>query len=261
MGALEGRVAAVTGGSRGIGRGLVEAFLREGAFVAFNGRDEAKGNRAVEELGCPERVLFVRGDARSSEDVRRLVDEAAGRWGRLDIMVNNAGGITRPAPIAELDDDAWENDIRWNLSGVFYGTKWALQKMLPQRWGRIINISSVEGKQGAAGMAGYVAAKHGVNGLTKTTALEVGRFGITCNAICPGLIITDAVMQSGDATAKAMGLSGLDEMVEKIFKAKTATGEINTVEQVAAVALLLASEAGAGITGACISVDCGTAQY
>jgi len=261
MQVLEGKVAAVTGGSRGIGRGLVEAFLREGAMVAFNGRDTKKGEQALAELCAGDRAVFVQGDARNSADVKRLVDTAVERWGRLDIMVNNAGGSTRPAPTAQLDDDAWENDIRWNLSGVFYGTKWALQQMIPRGWGRIINISSVEGKQGAAGMAGYVAAKHGVNGLTKTAALEVGRLGITCNAICPGLIITDAVRDSGDATAKAMGLSGLDEMVEKIFKAKTATGEINTVEQVAAVAVLLASDVGAGITGACISVDCGTAQY
>ena len=183
------------------------------------------------------------------------------RWDRLDIMVNNAGGITQPAPVASLADEAWENDIAWNLGSTFYGTKWALAHMLSRGAGRIINISSVEGKQGAAGMAGYVAAKHGVNGLTKTTAAEVGRLGITCNAICPGLVITDAVRESGPATAAAMGFGSLDEMVEKVFKAKTLTGELNTAEQVAAVAVLLASDAGRGITGATISVDCGTAQY
>jgi NAD(P)-dependent dehydrogenase (short-subunit alcohol dehydrogenase family) len=109
-------------------------------------------------------------------------------------------------------------------------------------------------------MAGYVAAKHGMNGLTKTVAAEVGRLGITCNAICPGLILTDAVMGSGPATAAAMGMT-LDEMIDKAFKAKTMTGELNTVEQVAAIAVLLAGPFGKGITGACLSIDCGQAPY
>ncbi len=257
---LEGKVAAVTGGSRSIGRGIVEAFLAGGASVVLNGRDEAKGQRALEELGAGDRAVFVAGDVRNAADIARLVDEAASRFGRLDIMVNNAGGITEPAPVATLTDEAWANDLQWNLSSVFYGTKHALRHMLAQGSGSIINISSVEGKMGFAGMAGYAAAKHGVHGLTKSTALEVGRQGVTVNAICPGLILTDAVVNGGPDTAASMGLT-YDQLVNDVFKAKTATGELNTVEQIAAVAVLLASDAGRGITGTAISVDGGQTPY
>jgi NAD(P)-dependent dehydrogenase (short-subunit alcohol dehydrogenase family) len=257
---LQGKVAAVTGGSRGIGRAIVEAFLAEGAYVAFNGRDMGKGETALKELGALDRTLFTVGDARSSADVKALCDAAAARWGRLDIMVNNAGGITAPAPVAQLDDDAWANDLAWNLSSVFYGTKHAFAHMLAQGAGSVINISSVEGKTGVGGMAGYVAAKHGVHGLTKSAAAEVGRSGITVNAICPGLILTDAVMNGGPGTAAAMGLT-FDEMVDQVFKSKTLTGQLNTAAQVAAVAVLLASEAGRGITGSFFNVDGGQAPY
>ncbi|HTK99845.1 MAG TPA: SDR family NAD(P)-dependent oxidoreductase [Pseudomonadales bacterium] len=257
---LSGKVAAVTGGSRSIGRAIVEAFLAEGARVAFNGRDEAKGARALAELGAGDRAMFVSGDARSSADVKALTDAAVARWGHLDVMVNNAGGITAPAPIAQLADDAWANDLQWNLSSVFFGTKHAFGHMLARGSGSVINISSVEGKTGAAGMAGYVAAKHGVHGLTKSAAAEAGRMGVTVNAICPGLIITDAVLQGGPGTAAAMGMS-YEEMVEKVFKSKTLTGELNTVEQVAAVAVLLASETGRGITGSFFNVDGGQSPY
>ena len=113
---MTGKVAAVTGGSRGIGRAIVEAFLAEGAYVAFSGRDADKGARALEELDAGERALFSAGDVRSPDAVNSLLDAAVARWGRLDVMVNNAGGITAPAPIAELDDEAWANDLAWNLS-------------------------------------------------------------------------------------------------------------------------------------------------
>jgi NAD(P)-dependent dehydrogenase (short-subunit alcohol dehydrogenase family) len=257
---LEGRVAAVTGGSRGIGRAIVEAFLAEGACVAFNGRDAAKGERAMAEIGARDRTLFVTGDARASADVKRLVDAAAARWGRLDVMVNNAGGVTRPAPVAQLDDDAWANDLQWNLSSAFYGMKHAFAHMIPQASGSVITISSVEGKTGAPGIAGYVAAKHGIHGLTKSAAAEVGRIGIRVNAICPGLIMTDVVMDTGPQTAAAMGLT-FDEMVEKVFKSKTLTGELNTTAQVAAIAVVLASDAGCGITGSFFNVDGGQSPY
>jgi 3-hydroxybutyrate dehydrogenase len=257
---LAGKVAAVTGGSRSIGRGIVEAFLAEGARVALNGRDAGKGKRALEELNAGERAIFVPGDVRSSADVKRLVDAAVDRWGRLDVMVNNAGGITEPAPVATLSDEAWANDIQWNLTSVFYGMKHAFAHMLASKSGTVINISSVEGKMGVPGMSGYAAAKHGIHGLTKSGAAEVGRLGITVNAICPGLILTDSVTMGGPATAAAMGLS-YDEMIEKIFKSKTLTGELNTVAQVAAVAVLLASDAGRGITGSFFNVDGGQAPY
>lgn len=257
---LEGKVAAVTGGSRSIGRAIVEAFLREGAKVCLNGRSEEKGQQALKEIGAGDRVAFVAGDVRESADIQKLIAETVSKFGRLDIMVNNAGGITEPAPVAALSDEAWQNDVQWNLTSVFYGTKYALEHMLPQKSGRIINISSVEGKMGVPGMAGYAAAKHGVNGLTKATAGEVGREGITVNAICPGLVLTDAVNDGGPATAEAMGMT-FNDMVENVFKAKTMTGQLNTVEQIAELAVLLASDIGAGFTGAQLSVDSGISPY
>ena len=257
---LENKVAAVTGGSRSIGRGIVETFLREGAKVCFNGRSEEKGAVAMAEIAEPERTAFLGGDARSSDDIRALVELTVERFGRIDILVNNAGGITEPAPIVDLKEDAWANDLQWNLSSVFYGIKHAAPHMVEQGFGRIINISSVEGKMGVPGMAGYVAAKHGVHGLTKSAAGELGRQGVTVNAICPGLILTDAVTEGGPTTAAAMGMS-YDEMVDNVFKARTMTGELNTVEEVAELSVLLASDTGAGFTGALISLDGGISPY
>ena len=260
MNQLDHRVAVVTGGSRGIGAGIVRAFLREGVKVAFNGRSAEKGQALVDELATPEGLWYCQGSVTENEDVRSLVDGAVERFGRLDILVNNAGGSGALGPIAELSEAAWEHDLRLNLTSVFLTTKAALKHMLPARYGTIINISSVEGKVAAPSMGAYVATKHGVNGLTKAVAAEVGRAGITVNAICPGLILTDAVTGGGPELARSLGMS-FDEMVENIFKSKTLTGELNTVEQVAEMALFLASPAGRGITGATLSVDGGIAPY
>ena len=260
MNQLDHRVAVVTGGSRGIGAGIVRTFLREGAKVAFNGRSAEKAHALLDELGAPDSLWYCQGSVIERDDVRKLVDGAVGRFGRLDILVNNAGGSGALAPIAELSEAAWENDLRLNLTSVFLATKAALKHMLPAGYGTIINISSVEGKVATPAMGAYVATKHGVNGLTKVVAAEVGRAGITVNAICPGLILTDAVTNGGPDLARSLGMT-FDEMVEKIFKSKTLTGELNTVEQVAEMALFLASPAGRGITGATLSVDGGIAPY
>ena len=256
---LEGKVAAITGGTRGIGRGIAEAFLAEGAKVAINGRSQEKGSQALKEINRPDETLFVAGDVKKQADVVRFIDETVAHFGQLDILVNNAGGATMFAPVAELPDEAWQDAIDWNLNSTFWGMRRALQLMIPRQSGRIINISSVEGKHGKPGIAGYVTTKHAINGLTKATAKEVGTMGITVNAICPGLIITDIVKESGEAAAAAMGKT-FDEMVEQ-FASESAIKRQNTVEEVAAVAVLLASDVGAGITGAMLSVDGGTAAY
>jgi len=257
---LKGRVAVVTGGSRGIGAGIVRAFVAEGASVAFNGRARSAGDALTESINEPDRTWFCQGSVTVTEDIAALIDGAAERFGRLDILVNNAGGSGAMQPIAELDEAAWEGDLRLNLTSTFLATKAALQHMLPAGYGTIINISSVEGKMGVPSMGAYTASKHGVNGLTKAVAAEVGRSGITVNAICPGLILTDAVTGGGPALAETMGMT-FDEMVNNVFKAKTLTGELNTVEQVAETAVFLASPAGRGITGVQLSVDGGMAPY
>ena len=257
---LKDRVAVVTGGSRGIGAAIVRAFVAEGASVAFNGRARESADALIESIGEPDRTWFCQGSVTVTDDIQALINGAAERFGKLDILVNNAGGSAAMQPIAEVDEAAWEGDLRLNLTSTFLATKAALQHMLAAGYGTIINISSVEGKMGVPSMGAYTASKHGVNGLTKAVAAEVGRSGVTVNAICPGLILTVAVTGGGPALAETMGMT-FDEMVNNVFKAKTLTGELNTVEQVAETAVFLASPAGRGITGAQLSVDGGMAPY
>jgi 3-hydroxybutyrate dehydrogenase len=259
MGKLDGKVAAITSGSTGIGRGIAEAFLAEGASVVINGRNQEKGEQALKDLGAGDRGHFVQGDVTVREDVDTVIDGTVERFGHIDILVNNAGGLIKTAPVAELSDEDWDYAVRWNLYSAFWGTRKALGYMIPQKWGRIINISSVEGKHGKPGIPAYVVSKHAMHGLTKAVAKEVGTTGVTCNAICPGLVWTDVLVATGPDSAKSMGLT-FEQMVDQ-FAEETAIKRITTLEEVAAVAVLLASEVGAGITGTMYSVDGGTAAY
>ena len=256
---LEGRVAAVTGGTAGIGRGIAEAFLAEGASVALMARNQAKAERVLAAMDAGHRAVFIAGDATAQADVEGFIDQAAERFGGVDILVNNAGGAGDLQPLADLSDEAFDLAIKWNLYSTFWASRRALPGMLERGFGRIINISSVEGKVGKPVFTAYSAAKHAVNGMTKSLAQEVSAQGVTVNAICPGLVITDIVKDNGPATAQAMGLT-FDEMVD-LFAQESAIKRPNTVEEVAAAAVLLASDAGGGITGATLSVDGGTAPY
>jgi 3-hydroxybutyrate dehydrogenase len=256
---LKGKIAAITGGSAGIGLAIATAFLREGASVAIMARDPAKGASAVDKLGGDEHSVFIQGDATVQADIEGFVDGTIERFGRIDILVNNAGGAGELLPLVELTDESFDHTMKLCVYSTFWATRRALRPMLDQQFGRIINISSVEGKIGKPVFSSYTAAKHAVNGLTKSTAQEVGTEGITVNAICPGLIITDIIKASGPATAKAMGLT-FEEMVN-LFSQESAIKRPNQVEQVAETAVLLASDVGAGITGATWSVDGGTAPY
>ena len=256
---LEGRVAAVTGGTAGIGRGIAEAFLAEGAQVALMARNRDKAQRVLAELDVGDRAVFIAGDAMAQAEVESFIDQAVEHFGRLDVLVNNAGGAGDLQPLVDLSDEAFDLAIKWNLYSTFWATRRVLPGMLERGFGRIINISSVEGKIGKPVFTAYTAAKHAVNGMTKSLAQEVSAQGVTANAICPGLVITDIVKDNGPATAEAMGLS-FDEMVE-LFAQESAIKRPNTVEEVAAVAVLLASDAGGGITGATLSVDGGSAPY
>jgi 3-hydroxybutyrate dehydrogenase len=256
---LEGTVAAVTGGTRGIGLAIAEAYLREGASVCINGRSAERGAEIAAQLGSPDRVEFVAADVTDRDDVERFVDRTVERFGRLDVLVNNAGGADDHAPVAELTDEALEMALKWNVWSTFWGMRRALKHMIPQGSGRIINMSSVEGKHGKPGIATYVTAKHAVHGLTKSCAAEVGPAGITVNALCPGMIETYSVQTQGQSAAAAAGMSYEDFL--GIFSAETALKRLNTVEEVAAVAVFLASAAGAGTNGSMISIDGGTAAY
>ena len=256
---LEGRTAAVTGGSAGIGRGIAEAYLAEGASVAVMARNAEKAEKMLAEVGAGDRLIFIQGDAMDQASVEGFVDQTAAHFGRVDILINNAGGAGDLQPTISLSDESFDECMKWNVYSTFWGTRRALKYMTEQSWGRIINISSMEGKHGKPVLTAYTTAKHAINGMTKSVAREVGTQGITVNAICPGLVITDIVRDNGPNTAKAMGMT-FDEMVD-LFSKEAAIERPNTVEEVAAVAVLLASDLGGGITGALMSVDGGTAQY
>ena len=256
---LENKVAAITGGTAGIGRAIAEAFLAEGARVALMARNPDKAARVLDEIGAGERCAFIAGDATMQADVERFVDASVERFGQVDVLVNNAGGAGELQPVADLPDDAWDLVMKWNLYSTFWASRRAIKPMIERGWGRIINISSTEGKLGKPVLTAYSAAKHAVNGFTKSMAKEVATSGVTVNAICPGLVITDIIRDNGPRTAEAMGMS-FDEMVD-MFAQEAAIKRPNTVEEVAAVAVLLASNAGGGITGGTLSVDGGTAPY
>lgn len=256
---LQGKIAAITGGTAGLGRGMAEAFLAEGASVALMARNADKGAKVLAELGVGDRAIFVAGDAMSQADIEGFIDATVANFGRIDILVNNAGGAGDLQPMVNLSDEAFDQAMKWNVYSTFWATRRALKPMLAQKDGRIINISSMEGKHGKPVFTAYTAAKHAINGITKSLAREVGTDGITVNAICPGLVITDIIRDNGPAVAATMGMT-LDEMIAH-FSQEAAIKRPNKVEEIAAVAVLLASEAGAGITGATISVDGGTAQY
>ena len=259
MGLLDGRVACITGGTRGIGLGIAKGFLDEGANVVVNGRDASKAEQTLAELDAGDRVHFIAGDVKQKESCEAIVDGTVDHFGRIDILVANAGGATGHAPIVDLTDEAMQDALVWNFWHTFWTMRRALHYMIPQQSGRIMSISSVEGKMGKPGLSIYVVAKHAINGLVKSGAHEVGTLGITVNALCPGLIETDTVLAQGPPAAESMGIT-YDELLT-VFAQESAIKRLNEVADVSAVATLLASDAGAGITGSLISIDGGTAPY
>ncbi len=260
MGKLDGKVACITGGTRSIGRAMAEAFIAEGASVVVNGRDAAKGQACLDEIGAGDRADFFGGDASKQATVEGLIDFTIERYGKLDICCLNSGGVNMTAPVAMMTDEEWQLELDWNLNHVFWGMRRALQHMMPRQSGRIIVTSSVEGKLGKPGIPGYVTTKHAVNGLVKSAAQEVGTMGITVNAILPGIIETDIVRSTGPDSAVAMGLDGYDALID-MFAQESAIKRPNKVEEVAAVAVMLATDAARNMTGCLFPVDGGTMPY
>ena len=255
---LTGKVAAITGGTRGIGRGIAEVFLAAGASVAINGRSPDKGAATLADMAAGDRAIFVQGDVTDQGDVERFVDTTITTFGKIDILVNNAGGSSGFAPVSELSDDSWQEAAAWILHSAFWATRAALRDMSTRDYGRIINISSVEGRQAnKANVSHYITFKHALNGFTKAVAFEWGARGITCNALSPGAVETDLMKLSGPAAAETMGLS-YEEFLDG-YAQDAAINRLNTVDEIAAMALLLVSELGGGITGAILPVDGGTA--
>ncbi len=210
--------------------------------------------------GAGDRVHFIAGDAGVQADVENVVNGTVAHFGRIDIAVLNAGGVKTTSPVATMTDEEWQYELNLNLNSTFWGMRASLQHMLAQKSGRIICMSSVEGKRGTPGIPGYAANKHAIIGLAKACANEVGTQGITVNSICPGLVLTDMFYDSGPTTVEVLGLENLDALAD-LYTQSAAIKRPVTVDEVAAVALLLASPAGAGITGTSISVDGGTAHW
>jgi NAD(P)-dependent dehydrogenase (short-subunit alcohol dehydrogenase family) len=256
----EGRVAAVTGGSRSIGRAIAEELLAAGASVAICGKSADKGKAALAEIDAGDRAWFVQCDVTRQDEVEAFVDETAAHFGSLDILVNNAGGTDGFALVHELTDAAWDKALAWNLNSTFWATRRALPHMLERHWGRVIAISSVEGKQATKpAVSHYITNKHAINGFVKAVAFEYGSHGITSNAICPGAVETDMMRDAGREAAAAAGITY--EAFLGAYADESMIKRLNTSAEVAAMAVLLASDLGGGITGALINVDGGSAPW
>lgn len=256
--ALRGKTALVTGSSSGIGLAIARALASAESNVVLTGfgdRDELDRLAATLASHHGVGVAYIPADVRKPSDIRDLVFAATERFGTLDILVNNAG-IQHIAPVEEFPEDKWDEILAVNLSAAFHATKAALPLMRRAGWGRIINISSAHGLVASPGKCAYVAAKHGLIGLTKTTALETGRFGITANAICPGWTRTPLAEKQVQDRAVQSGREIRDEEVRMIGE-KQAITQFTTPEQIAEFAVFLCSDAAASLTGAALSVDGG----
>ena len=249
---LSGRRAIVTGAASGIGRAVAEALAGAGARVMLADLNAAEGGRVAGGLaGC----AFERTDVASREDCRRLVDRTVETLGGVDILVNNAG-LQHVAPIEDFPEDRWEQLVRVMLTGAFLLTKYALPQMYRTRWGRIVNVASIHGLVASPYKSAYVAAKHGLLGLTKTVALEAAEKGVTVNAICPSYVRTAIVEQQIADQAKVHGMSEA-EVIERVMLAPAAVKRLLEPSEVAAYALFLCSDEASGITGAAQLMDAG----
>ncbi|MFB7365631.1 SDR family NAD(P)-dependent oxidoreductase [Streptomyces hydrogenans] len=239
-----------------MGLAIARTLHHHGAQVVVTGRDEEHGRQALARLDGGDDVTLCVGDATRRPDAERAVDTVVERYGHLDVVVNNVGGATDFATVADITDEVWHRTLALNLDTALYTTRHALARMIPQRSGRVITISSMEGRDPDPGLCAYAAAKHALIGLTRVLAKEVGPYGVTANCVCPGAVETDWVTEQGPKAARVLGTDYAGLL--RHFTARTATGRLTRPEEVAAAVLLLASPEGAGITGACIAVDGGS---
>ena len=254
----EKKTAIVTGSTSGIGLGIAEALAQAGMNVMLNGFGDTSEIEAIaSELENRHfvKVAYNGADMSKPEEIANLVSETAAAFGSVDVVVNNAG-IQNVAPVEDFPPEKWDAILAINLSSAFHTTRAALSSMKQRRWGRIINIASAHGLVASPFKSAYVAAKHGMLGLTKTVALEAAEFGVTCNAICPGYVLTPLVEKQIPDTAKARGISE-EEVVRNVLLAAQATKQFVTVEQLGALAVFLCSEGAAQITGTALPVDGG----
>jgi len=254
---LKGKVAIITGSTSGIGLGIAKGFAAEGINVVLNGFGDAqeieKERAALEKLGI--KCIYNAADMTKPDEVTEMIEDTVKVFGSIDILVNNAG-IQHVAPVEDFAPEKWDAVIAINLSSSFHTVRAAIPHMKKQGWGRIVNLVSAHGLIASPFKSAYVTAKHGMLGLTKTIALEVAQNNITCNAICPGYVLTPLVEKQIPDTAKIRGISE-EEVKRDVLLAPQWTKKFVTVEQLAGTALFLCSNHAENITGTHISVDGG----
>jgi 3-hydroxybutyrate dehydrogenase len=255
---LQGKTAIVTGSTSGIGLGIAEAFARSGANVVLNGFGDAmqiEKTRSELAQRTNAKIVYSPADMSKPKAIGQMIRQTAETFGTVDIMVNNAG-IQHVAPIEEFPEEKWDAIMAINLSSAFHATKLVLPMMRERGWGRVINVASAHALVASPYKAAYVAAKHGVLGLTKVTALETAEDGITCNAICPGYVRTPLVEHQIDDTAKAHGIPR-DKVISDVLLKNQPNKRFVEVAELAALALFLCSDNGASVTGAALPMDGG----
>ncbi len=253
---LTGKTALVTGSTSGIGLGIAKALARQGANVVLNGFGDAAGPQAeVAALGV--KVGYHGADMSKPDEIEAMMAYAAKTFGQVDILVNNAG-IQHVAKVQDFPVERWDAVIAINLSSAFHTSRLALPAMLKANWGRIINVASVHGLVGSAEKSAYVAAKHGIVGLTKVTALETAASGVTCNAICPGWVLTPLVQKQIDAKAAAMKLSN-EEATKLLLGEKEPSMQFTTPEELGELAVFFCSPAAGNVRGVAWNMDGGWA--
>ena len=254
---LKGKTAIITGSTSGIGLGIAQGFAKEGINIVMNGFGDAneieQERKAIENMGV--KVIYNGADMTKPDEITSMVEDAAKELGSVDIIVNNAG-IQNVDPVEEFPPEKWDAIIAINMSSGFHTVRAAVPHMRKQGWGRIINIASAHGLVASPYKSAYVAAKHGVLGFTKTIALEVAQDNITCNAICPGYVLTPLVEKQIPDTAKARGITE-EEVKRDVLLAAQWTKKFVCIEELAGTALFLCSDHAQNITGTHIAVDGG----
>jgi 3-hydroxybutyrate dehydrogenase len=256
MAQLKGKTALVTGSTSGIGLAIAIGLAKQGANIMVNGFGDKEGAIAAIKV-CGVEVEYHGADMSKPNEIQDLIEQTEKRFGTLDILVNNAG-IQYVANVEDFPADKWEAIIAINLSSAFYTSHHALPGMKKRNWGRIINIASVHGLVGSTQKAAYVAAKHGIIGLTKVTALENAQTGVTCNAICPGWVLTPLVQKQVDARAEREGVSN-EAAKNALVSEKQPSGDFVAPEQLAALAVFLCSPDASEVRGAAWNMDGGWA--
>ncbi|BDX21724.1 3-hydroxybutyrate dehydrogenase [Polynucleobacter sp. TUM22923] len=258
MSSLKGKTALVTGSTSGIGLAMAVALAKQGANIMANGFGEKDAAIALIK-SCGVEVDYHGADMSKPDQIEDLIKQTEKRFGALDILVNNAG-IQYTANVEDFPADQWDAIIAINLSSAFHTSHYALPGMKKRNWGRIINIASVHGLVASTQKAAYVAAKHGIIGLTKVIALENAKTGVTCNAICPGWVLTPLVQKQVDARAQREGISD-EEAKNALVSEKQPSGEFVSPEQLAALAVFLCSPDASEVRGVAWNMDGGwTAQ-